>query len=69
MEAEDMNITHVRHAMLDKPQRTRLASIAQPDWRDRLSELRWGSGRRKRVVRLRDPWLMTGLYIALRGEA
>lgn len=67
MEPDDLPITHVRQAMHDKPQRTRLASIAQPDWRDRLSELRWGAGRRKRVVRLRDPWLMTGLYMALRG--
>jgi hypothetical protein len=67
MDPEDMNLTHVRQAMRAKPQRTRLASIAQPT--GRLSELRWGAGRRKRVVRLRDPWLMTGLYIALRGGA
>lgn len=65
MEPEDMNITHVRQAMYDRPQRTRLASIAQPT--RVLSELRWGAGRRKRIVRLRDSSLLAGLYIALRG--
>jgi len=57
----------MEEAMRGKPQRTRLASIAQPT--ARLSELRWGTGRSKRIVRLRDPWLMTGLYIALRGAS
>ena len=65
MDADDLPITHVCQASSCKPQRTRLAAISRPEVH--LAELRWGAGRRKRVVRLRDPWLMTGLYMALRG--